>query len=114
MDKLNAMQAFARVVEAGTFTKAAESLDLPKTAVTRLIQSLEEHLKVKLLNRTTRRISLTESGSAYYERATQLLQELDEVESSVSEQAVQAKGTLKITTSAGLAMSHLAPALAAW
>ena len=59
MDKLQAMQVFARVVEAGTFTKAADSLALPKPTVTRLVQTLEAHLQTKLLNRTTRRVTVT-------------------------------------------------------
>ena len=63
--------------------KAAESMQLPKPTVTRLIQSLEEHLSVKLLNRTTRRVSVTSEGAAYYDRASRLLGELDELESSV-------------------------------
>ena len=113
MDKLEAMRVFCKVVEHGSFAAAADRLGQSTSAVSRWVAQLEGHLQARLLNRTTRRISLTESGRAYFERATQLLLELDEVEASVSEQAVQAKGTLKITTSAGLAMSHLAPALAA-
>ena len=62
MDKLQAMQVFARVVEAGTFTKAADSLALPKPTVTRLVQTLEAHLQTKLLNRTTRRVTVTADG----------------------------------------------------
>ena len=73
MDKFQAMQAFIRVVESGTFTKAAQTLDLPKTAVSRLIASLEVELGTKLLNRTTRRVSTTADGAAYYERALQLI-----------------------------------------
>ena len=113
MDKLEAMRVFCKVVEHGSFAAAADRLDQSTSAVSRWVAQLEGHLQARLLNRTTRRISLTESGRAYFERATQLLLELDEVESAVSEQAVQAKGTLKITTSAGLAMRHLAPAMAA-
>src|SRR5476651_532499 len=63
------MQAFIRVVESGTFTKAAQMLDLPKTAVSRLIASIEVELGTKLLNRTTRKVSTTADGAAYYERA---------------------------------------------
>ena len=69
MDQIQAMRVFARVVEAGTFTKAADSLDLPKGTVTKLIQTLEARLRVKLLNRTTRRVTVTPDGAAYYERA---------------------------------------------
>ena len=59
MDRLLAMQVFARVVEAGNFTKAADSLRMPKATVTKLVQSLEAHLRTKLLQRTTRRVTVT-------------------------------------------------------
>ena len=111
MDKLNAMQAFARVVEAGTFTRAAESLDLPKTAVTRLIQSLEEHLKVKLLNRTTRRVSVTPDGAAYYERVTRLLSDIEELEGSVSHARAAPKGRIRVDVASSVARLLLIPAL---
>ena len=77
MDKLNAMRAFVRVVEAGTFTKAADSLGVPKAQTSRLVQSLEDELKTLLLNRTTRRVTVTAEGSAYYDRAARLLDELE-------------------------------------
>ena len=80
MDKLSAMQAFVRVVEAGTFTKAADNLGLPKPTVTRLVQSLEQQLETLLLNRTTRRVTVTPDGAAYYDRAVRLLSEIDAVE----------------------------------
>ncbi|RCS58080.1 LysR family transcriptional regulator [Parvibium lacunae] len=113
MDRLEAMRVFCRVVELGSFAAAADKLGQSTSAVSRWVAQLESHLQVRLLNRTTRRISLTESGQAYYERAAHLLTELDEVESAVSEQAVVPRGTLKITTSTGFAVHHLAPALAA-
>ena len=68
MDQIQAMRVFVRVVEAGTFTRAADSLDLPKGTVTKQIQALEARLQVKLLNRTTRRVTVTPDGAAYYER----------------------------------------------
>ena len=113
MDRLEAMRVFCKVVEVGNFAAAADKLGQSTSAVSRWVAQLESHLQVRLLNRTTRRISLTESGQAYYERATQLLHELDEVESAVSEQAVVPRGTLKITTSTGFAVHHLAPVIAA-
>ena len=73
MDRLVSMQAFTRVVDVGSFARAAESLDLPKATLTRLIQNLETHLGVKLLHRTTRRISVTTDGAAYYERCVRIL-----------------------------------------
>jgi LysR family transcriptional regulator for bpeEF and oprC len=114
MDKFQAMQAFLRVVESGTFVKAAESLQLPKPTVTRLIQSLEEHLSVKLLNRTTRRVSVTSEGAAYYDRASRLLSELDELESSVVASRSAPKGRLKIDLPGSLGIAVIVPALASF
>ncbi|MEO6277677.1 LysR family transcriptional regulator [Roseateles sp.] len=96
MDRLTAMQAYVRVVEAGTFTKAADSLDLPKATVTRLIQTLESHLRTKLLNRTTRRVTVTPDGAAYYERAVRLLGDLEELEGSMSQARVTPRGRIRI------------------
>ncbi|MCF8206406.1 MAG: LysR family transcriptional regulator [Methylotenera sp.] len=96
MDRLSAMQAFVRVVEAGTFTKAADSLDLPKATVTRLIQTLETHLRTKLLNRTTRRVTVTPDGAAYYERAMRLLSDLEELEGSMNQARVTPRGRIRI------------------
>jgi DNA-binding transcriptional LysR family regulator len=90
------MQAFVRVVEAGTFTKAADSLDLPKATVTRLIQTLETHLRTKLLNRTTRRVTVTPDGAAYYERATRLLGDLEELEGSMNQARMTPRGRIRV------------------
>jgi DNA-binding transcriptional LysR family regulator len=84
MDQLSAMRAFARVVETGNFTRAATTLSMPKATVTTLIQSLELHLHTKLLNRTTRRVMVTTDGALYYERAVQILSEIEELDGSVS------------------------------
>ena len=73
MDQIQAMRIFVRVVEAGTFTRAADSLSLPKATVTKHVQALEERLRVKLLNRTTRRVTVTPDGAAYYDRTVRLL-----------------------------------------
>ena len=80
MDRLQAMQVFTRVVEASSFTKAADSLQLPRATVTNLVQSLEAHLGVRLLHRTTRRVNVTADGAAYYERCVRLLGDLEETE----------------------------------
>jgi LysR family transcriptional regulator, regulator for bpeEF and oprC len=71
-NQMLAMRVFVRVVESGTFTNAANSLRMPKPTVTKLVQGLETHLRIKLLNRTTRRVSVTPDGSAYYERVVRL------------------------------------------
>jgi DNA-binding transcriptional LysR family regulator len=110
-DQLAAMRAFARVVEAGTFTRAAASLAMPKPTVTKLIQTLEAHLHTKLLNRTTRRVIVTPDGAAYYERAIRLLAELDDLDGSMTLSQASPKGRLRIDVSASLAMLVIIPAL---
>src|ERR1700737_4946987 len=95
MDRLLALQAFARVVELGGFTKAGDSLQLSKTTVSDLVQGLENHLGVRLLQRTTRRVSATSDGAAFYERCAHILAELDEAEAAVMQARVTAKGRLR-------------------
>src|ERR1043165_1576645 len=82
MDQLAAMRAFSRVVETGTFTRAAQLLGIPKPTLSKLIQGLEEHLRTKLLNRTTRRVTVTADGAAYYERVVRILADVDELDGS--------------------------------
>lgn len=108
------MQVFAQVVESGSFSKASDRLGLSATAVSRQVADLEAHLSTRLLNRTTRRVSLTESGRAYYERCVQLLADLDEAEQEAARAAVVPRGTIKLTTSVTFGVRHLAPALAAF
>lgn len=84
MDRFDAMRAFARVVEAGSFTKAAQTLHMSKTTVTQLIQQLEARLRVKLLHRTTRRLGVTPDGAVYYERVIRLLADMEDAENSLS------------------------------
>jgi DNA-binding transcriptional LysR family regulator len=111
MDKLSAMKAFVRVVEAGTFTKAADSLGVPKAQMTRLVQSLEEDLKTLLLNRTTRRVTVTADGAAYYDRAVRVLDEIEELESSLTHAKVNPRGKLRIDAPASIANFVLIPAM---
>ncbi len=111
MDQLNAMRAFVRVVEVGTFTRAAELLDLPKPTVTKLIQQLEAHLRAQLLNRTTRRVTVTMDGAAYYERALRVLSEIDELDSSMASSQARPSGRLRLDVSAPLAIEVILPAL---
>ena len=110
-DQLAAMRAFARVVEAGNFTRAAASLDMPKPTVTKLIQTLETHLRTKLLSRTTRRVIVTSDGAAYYERAMRLLADLDELDGSMTLSHASPKGRLRIDVSGALAILVIIPAL---
>ena len=114
MDQLAAMRAFVRVVETGTFTRAADLLDMPKPTVTKLIQQLEAHLRAKLLNRTTRRVTVTMDGAAYYERALRLLGELDELDASLTSAQARPSGRLRVDCSSSLAISVIIPALHAF
>jgi DNA-binding transcriptional LysR family regulator len=114
VDKFQAMQAFIRVVESGTFTKAAQGLDLPKTAVSRLIASLEVELGTKLLNRTTRKVLTTADGAAYYERALQLMSDLTELEGTMSRAKTNPRGRLRVDLPVPLGLSVILPALPAF
>jgi DNA-binding transcriptional LysR family regulator len=111
MDQLAAMRAFVRVVEAGTFTRAAASLNTPKPTITKLIQLLEAHLHTKLLNRTTRRVTVTPDGAAYYERVVRLLADVDELDGSMTSSQASPKGRLRIDVSGSLAILIIIPAL---
>ncbi len=111
MDQLAAMRAFARVVEVGTFTRAADVLDVPKATLTKLIQSLEAHLHTQLLHRTTRRVSVTPDGAAYYERVTRLLADLDELDGSMARSQASPAGRLRVDASAAIARLIIIPSL---
>src|ERR687895_1528751 len=106
MDRFGAVRVFAQVVESGTFAKAAERLALSTSATSRHVADLEAHLQTRLLNRTTRRVSLTESGRAFYERSVQLLADLEEAEQEAARSTVVARGTLKLTTSVNFGVRH--------
>ena len=112
MDRLEAMQAFARVVEAGSFTKAAETLHMNKTTVTQLIQYLEARLRVKLLNRTTRQVNLTADGAAYYERVVRILGDIEESETVLSSSAAAPRGRLRVDVLGVVGRYMLLPAMA--
>ena len=114
MDRFDAMQAFARVVEAGSFTKAAETLHMSKTSVTQLVQQLEARLRVKLLNRTTRKVNVTADGAAYYERVVRLLGDMDDAETSLSDASSSPRGRLRVDVPSPLARLILVPALPAF
>jgi LysR family transcriptional regulator, regulator for bpeEF and oprC len=111
MDRLIAMQTFALVSELGSFSKAAEALQVPNATVSTRISQLEAHLQVKLLARTTRRLSLTEDGSAYLERTQRLLHDLDELEAQVTGDVAAPKGRLRIDVPAAAGRHVLAPHL---
>lgn len=112
MDRLLAIEAFCKVVELGSFARAAERLEVSTSAVSRHVRDLETHLEARLLHRTTRRISLTEAGQSFYERSLQLLADLDEAESSVRAATVVPRGSLKLTCGVTFGERYLAPAIA--
>lgn len=114
MDRVDAMQAFVRVVEAGSFTKAAETLHVSKTSVTQLVQQLESRLRVKLLNRTTRQVRVTADGAAYYERVVRLLADMEDAETSLSSASASPRGRLRVDVPSPLARMILVPALPAF
>ncbi|UPG96781.1 LysR family transcriptional regulator [Luteibacter aegosomatissinici] len=108
------MQAFVRVVETRSFTKAADTLHMSKTTVTQLVQQLETRLRVKLLNRTTRKVNVTADGAVYYERAVRLLAELDDAETSLSSASAVPRGRLRVDVPSPFARLVLVPALPAF
>jgi DNA-binding transcriptional LysR family regulator len=112
MDRLSTMETFVRVVEAGSFVAAADRLELSAAMVSRHVQALEQRLGTRLLNRTTRRISLTEAGAAYFERSRQLLRELDEVDQSVAREVQQPRGVLRVNAPVVFGTRHLSRLLA--
>ncbi|MAF03158.1 LysR family transcriptional regulator [Herbaspirillum huttiense] len=114
MDRLQSMRVFAKVVEQGSFVRAAELLDISNAVATRFIADLEAHLGTRLLNRSTRRLSLTEAGQAYLERVHMILAEVDDAEALVSMETKRPAGTLAIYSNAGFGQSQLGEMLAAY
>ena len=111
MDRFDAMQVFARVVETGSFTKAAATLHMNRASVTQLIQQLEARLRVRLLNRTTRKVNVTADGAAYYERVIRLLADMEDAETSLSIASMTPRGRLRVDVPSPLARMLLIPAL---
>ncbi|TAM50465.1 MAG: LysR family transcriptional regulator [Paraburkholderia sp.] len=111
MDRFVAMKVFARVVESHSFVKAAESLHMAAPQVSRIVQALEAHLGARLLNRTTRSISVTDDGEAYYQRCMRVLAEVDEMEAELTHAKLNPKGRLKVNLPALVAKLIIIPAL---
>ena len=107
IDIVTGMRVFTAVVDAGSFAGAADKLDLSRGMATRYVAQLEAHLGVRLLNRTTRKLSLTEAGSDYCQRATQVLAMVEEAETSVAQEALVPRGTLRVTSSQAFGVRHL-------
>ena len=114
MDKIYAMQLFLRVAELESFTRAAETLSLPKGSVSRQIQALENALGTQLLHRTTRRVSLTQDGMVYYERAKDLLMNLDELDGMFLHDPSTISGRLRVDMPVAIARNVVIPKLPAF
>lgn len=114
MDQLNSIRAFVKVAEAGSFARAADLLDLSVPRVSRLIGELEGHLGIRLLQRTTRKMSLTESGRLYLERCRPILHDLDDIQTQVAADALSVSGRLRLVAPVQFAIQKLGPVLAAY
>jgi DNA-binding transcriptional LysR family regulator len=112
VDRFDNMRVFAKVVESGSFTGAAARLSISASMVSQHVKELEERLGARLLNRTTRKVSLTEVGRAYYERCTRLLADLEETEQAVSDMHAAPRGELRVNATPTFGILHLAPAIA--
>ncbi|MEP6882967.1 MAG: LysR family transcriptional regulator [Dokdonella sp.] len=110
MDKFQGMQLFTRVVDAGSFTAAAEGLGISRALASKLIQTLEDSLGVRLLNRTTRRVSLTDAGRNYYQRVSEILAQLAEAEAEAAELQLEPRGRMRVSAPISFSVLHLAPA----
>ncbi|WP_233834492.1 LysR family transcriptional regulator [Paraburkholderia sp. ZP32-5] len=111
MDRLQAMQVFTRVVDTNSFTRAAETLDLPRASVTTIIQNLESFLGTRLMHRTTRRLSLTPDGAAYYERCVRILADVEETEASFQSGNKKPHGKLRIDMPGSIGRLIVIPSL---
>ena len=112
MDPLSNLSVFVRIAETGSLSAAAGVLDISKSAVSKKLAALEERLGARLINRTTRRLSLTEVGAAFLERAQRIVTELEEAEAAVSRLTAEPRGTLRVNAPMSFGILHLAPALA--
>ena len=109
MDRFNEMRVFVAIVERGSFIGAADDLGLSKAAVSRLLADLERRLGVRLLNRTTRRLSFTGEGETFYQRSKTLLADVEEAEAEITAQTGEARGLLKVNVPVTFGLLHLAP-----
>lgn len=109
MDKFQEMQAFVAVVENGSFVRAADALNASKAAISRQVAELEQRLGIRLLNRTTRKLSLTDEGQLFYMRCTDLLNGLEELESELRLRSGEPSGHLRISVPVTFGILHLAP-----
>lgn len=111
MDRLQAMHVFTRVVQSGSFSRAAETLDIARASVTITIQNLESYLKVRLIQRSTRQFSLTPEGEQFYARCVQLLTDVQELEDSLAHASASTRGRLRVEMPASIGKTVVIPAL---
>lgn len=111
VNRLLEMEIFVRVVDAGSISGAADRMDIAKSAVSRRLRELETRLGVRLLNRTTRRLSLTAAGSAFYERSTGILSDVTAAERSISTADAELQGVLRIAAPLSFGLAHVGPAI---
>jgi len=111
MDKLQAMSVFVRIAEQGSLTAAADSMGKSLPAVVRILANLEDYLQVRLFNRTTRRIALTDEGNIYLARCRKILTEIEESELTLSEHQVEPHGTISLTAPIRFGEMHVAPSV---
>jgi len=109
MDRLAAMQTFVRVAEAGSFTAVADQMNVARSAVTRQIAALEAHLGVKLMARSTRRLSLTSAGATYLDQCREILDRIDEAEGDLADERQTLRGTIRTTVPLTFGLLHLTP-----
>jgi DNA-binding transcriptional LysR family regulator len=114
MDRFDELQVFVAVVEAGSFTAAADRLDVAKSAVSRRVSALEERLGVQLLRRTTRRLSLTETGQSFYEHSARILADLDEAEAATAQEHGELRGILRVALPLSFGVRHMSVPIAAF
>ena len=114
MDRLQAMKIFERVVEEGGFAAAARAMDMSPPVVTRMVAELEQHLGTRLLQRTTRKLALTDAGESYLQRVRAILHEIDDAEAAAAASTRELRGTIRIVAAPVLATNFLAPMVAVW
>ena len=114
MDQLLALRVFVRIAQSGAFTKTADAMNIPRATVSKLVQDLERHLGIKLLQRTTRRVNLTPEGAAYFERAIRLIAELEEMDEQATRARISPSGRIRVDIGSVLANMILIPALPAF
>src|SRR4051812_14468049 len=108
------MRVFVRITETGGFSRAADLMNIPRPTVTKLVQDLESHLGTKLLRRTTRRVQVTDEGSAYYERALRVISEVDDMDLLAAGSRAELRGRLRVDVGSIVANRILLPALPAF